>query len=867
MVVSRDDKFELHKEDFNGELLVRIWCHECGVLYGKGSIEGNQAAYNCCSNFKRTHILESTRHEMKYMVARGLRKEDMPKVVNQPQKDDRKDIEVALEKLRSLMATNEGWDFEVVEATLHDFKDKRWNVNDDTLVGFDGYKTDDHECMTTCMIKVGEGQKSYDTIVDAFQNCVVGGQWDAISSLWNEKLWPRIGSKLGIPWKGWPLSAKMVDNGVIGLHDQDFEHNGKKLVNVLDKPERQLAIGDVWITLNRVLIVYDAFSIDKHMLRKGDIRRDDCQNWVGAQKICSRQVQCCLGELANNGNARKEQSMLETKAYLEVVGDYIDIFLSQHLNLVERVHLPRKVSFFQIWRPWISQHPHYTLTINFITKEAFLDVQLSCHFVVFLIKCFGDFYLGLKCPLHLLGSDAAEIFFSKIGSMVGQERSYDLMDMLHTIGILDRLAHFECKEDCSLFARAHKKQEHVWSELNHNESLPKADLVDYNCVSTDENIINALKKGLESAQAICERFHMKPKYKDKEKMRWWSTPWKNGFVDAFAKMDKLEFDLGEEDLVHAAEEEDSDNETSLSEIRHVVDSLLDEQVIVSPVVSIDSDKCMFKSTLVSQLNGNPTLSKDRLTRVRQGLHYSKKEEAQATSNDNLFGIGLDCIVFFVKEEKNTKSTRQGKPSSIQRKKKTKGTWTLRDEYNLMVVAKESMVVSTGFKMSTFISEGLTSFNVESSFLIEEVNRKNIDKGKGNTALVVRGTQQFKEKKDSDSENAAGDIFLTSSYDFAFLTAEDGYAMSEWIIDFGTSLHVSPYKEWFTSYVASKDYARLGNEQVYDILGVEDVQLKFQNGSSLLLKNVRHVPPIQKSLICMGKLDDADYHYKKGGGGG
>ncbi|MCO5573933.1 hypothetical protein L7F22_027711 [Adiantum nelumboides] len=538
----------------------------------------------------------------------------------------------------------------------------RWNAKDDTLVGFDGYKTDDHECMTTCMIKVGEGQEGYDKIVDAFQNCVVGGQWDAISSLWNEKLWPRIGmiighasdgdsrlrrlmlfdymdtsgSRFGIPWKGWPLSAKMVDNGVIGLHDQDFIHNGKKLVNVLDKSKRQLAIGDVWITLNHVLIVYDAFSVDKHMLKEGDIRQDDRQNWARAQRICSKQVQWCLGE---NGKARKERSMLGTKAYLEVAGDYINIFLSQHLNLVERVHLAGKVSFFfQIWR---------------------------------------DFYPGLKCPLHLTGSNAAEIFFSKIGSMVGQERSYDLMDMLHTAGILNRLAHFECKEDGPLFARAHKKQEHVWSELNHNESMPKAHLGDYDGVSTDEKIINALKKGLESAQAICERFHMKPKDKDKEKMRWWSKPWKNGFVDAFAKMDKLESDLVEEDLAPtAAEEVDSDNEASLSEIRHVVDSLLDEHVTVSPVVSIDSNKCMFKSTLVSQLNGNPTLSKDRLTRVCQGIYYSKKEKDQATSNDNLFGIGSDCAVFFVEEEKNTKSTRQGNPSSIQRKKKTKGTWYL-----------------------------------------------------------------------------------------------------------------------------------------------------------------------------------------------
>ncbi|MCO5558780.1 hypothetical protein L7F22_012367 [Adiantum nelumboides] len=391
----------------------------------------------------QTHILESTRHEMKYMVAQGHRKKDMPKVVNQQsQKDDKKDIEAALEKLHSLMATYEGWDFDVVEATLDDFKDKRyvrvrcsgrrpdfltraefrkttiiakkqardlfvrlcyifdaiaeiyqkkkekhritskipfilvedeiaikqqirWSVKDATLVGLDGYKIDDHECIATCMIKVGEGQKGYDTLFDAFQNCVVGGQWDAISSLWNEKLWPRIcmvighasdgdsrrsklmlfnymdtpGSRFDIPWKGWPLSAKMVDNGIIGLHDQDFVHNGKKLVDVLNKVKRQFVIRDVWITLNHVLILNDAFFIDKHMLREEDIRQDDCQNCTGAQKICSRQVQWCLEELADNGKARKEQSMLGTKYYLEVVGEYTDIFLSQHLNLVEKVHL------------------------------------------------------------------------------------------------------------------------------------------------------------------------------------------------------------------------------------------------------------------------------------------------------------------------------------------------------------------------------------------------------------------------------------------------------------------------------------------------------------------------------------------------
>ena len=34
---------------------------------------------------------------------------------------------------------------------------------------------------------------------------------------------------------------------------------------------------------------------------------------------------------------------------------------------------------------------------------------------------------------------------------------------------------------------------------------------------------------------------------------------------------------------------------------------------------------------------------------------------------------------------------------------------------------------------------------------------------------------------------------------------------------------------------------------------------FANGSTFVLKNVRHVPKLTKSLISMGQLDDVGYH--------
>ena len=75
-----------------------------------------------------------------------------------------------------------------------------------------------------------------------------------------------------------------------------------------------------------------------------------------------------------------------------------------------------------------------------------------------------------------------------------------------------------------------------------------------------------------------------------------------------------------------------------------------------------------------------------------------------------------------------------------------------------------------------------------------------------------------------------------------LVASDGNEISDWIIDSGASFHVTPHQEWFTSYDASrKDNVWFGKNQSCAIVGIGNVQLQFQNGSSFLLNNVRHVP--------------------------
>ncbi|MCO5553040.1 hypothetical protein L7F22_006560 [Adiantum nelumboides] len=75
---------------------------------------------------------------------------------------------------------------------------------------------------------------------------------------------------------------------------------------------------------------------------------------------------------------------------------------------------------------------------------------------------------------------------------------------------------------------------------------------------------------------------------------------------------------------------------------------------------------------------------------------------------------------------------------------------------------------------------------------EKGKAKSLDQDDKKKSLVkieevnVTGSGSYK-----DFEIAAADIFLTNSYDFAFLIAEDGYAMSDWIINSEASLYVSP----------------------------------------------------------------------------
>ncbi|KAL2621662.1 hypothetical protein R1flu_001867 [Riccia fluitans] len=106
----------------------------------------------------------------------------------------------------------------------------------------------------------------------------------------------------------------------------------------------------------------------------------------------------------------------------------------------------------------------------------------------------------MALPLHLLGSDSCEQFFSRVGGMRGYERNYDFGDLLDCASGLNHLAVLEYGEDVVKLSKTHVKNRPLWAKLH---PLPpghaKPDLSDFARLATNNQITKALKVGLQQA--------------------------------------------------------------------------------------------------------------------------------------------------------------------------------------------------------------------------------------------------------------------------------------------------------------------------------------------------------------------------------
>ena len=412
---------------------------------------------------------------------------------------------------------------------------------------------------------------------------------------------------------------------------------------------------------------------------------------------------------------------LGTKTYLQICANYKDIFCSPIADLRSRLVLASKVCFFfRLWRLWLKHGDHLVLgnskqiveAQQFISKQCFIDIQLSCSFVVLLICHFRDRYADLPVPLHLTGSNSCEIFFSKIGGMNGQERAYDFHELVNIANTLNQLSAIEYVENDLQFKKVHNKMENIWAQLHPlEEGQAPCDLGNYSLISSNTKVVEALKEGFQLAQRTLRGLNVAPTvHAAPAKKVWFVKPWviekeDSAFMAYSPAVNPVRGEDGDGEVMRetlasssvgpntepAAAEELEDELVSdgldsqcvledktrdaeadlLSSHKNQVSALVAPSKIL-PVVEYGGHT-IFKSTLVSQLNGNLFLSKDRLTRVKNSIYFNNHDDYVTAANCSstcLLGLRLDCGIYFVQRSSTARTSAM---KAVRKRKKGCGT--------------------------------------------------------------------------------------------------------------------------------------------------------------------------------------------------
>ncbi|KAG8497502.1 hypothetical protein CXB51_008962 [Gossypium anomalum] len=93
------------------------------------------------------------------------------------------------------------------------------------------------------------------------------------------------------------------------------------------------------------------------------------------------------------------------------------------------------------------------------------------------------------------------------------------------------------------------------------------------------------------------------------------------------------------------------------------------------------------------------------------------------------------------------------------------------------------------------------------------------------------------------------------------SVNDSKVSEEWILDSGCTFHMSPNRDWFTTYeTVSEGVVLMGNNASCKIAGVGTIKVNMFDRVVRTLSDVRHVPELKRNLISLSTLDSKGYRY-------
>ncbi|KAH9714562.1 hypothetical protein KPL71_020696 [Citrus sinensis] len=137
--------------------------------------------------------------------------------------------------------------------------------------------------------------------------------------------------------------------------------------------------------------------------------------------------------------------------------------------------------------------------------------------------------------------------------------------------------------------------------------------------------------------------------------------------------------------------------------------------------------------------------------------------------------------------------------------------------------------------------------------------------KGHVKKECWSNQKRREGKESESSNAQGYVANTSDdgeilYSEATTVSEGRKRLYDvWIIDSGTTWHMTSRREWFHTYESiSGESVYMGDDHALEITGIGTIKIKIFDGTIRTIGKVRHVNGLKKNLLSLGQMDSHGY---------
>ncbi|KAG8498715.1 hypothetical protein CXB51_005041 [Gossypium anomalum] len=126
---------------------------------------------------------------------------------------------------------------------------------------------------------------------------------------------------------------------------------------------------------------------------------------------------------------------------------------------------------------------------------------------------------------------------------------------------------------------------------------------------------------------------------------------------------------------------------------------------------------------------------------------------------------------------------------------------------------------------------------------------------------IKGEAANQKGKQPENSGEADVVEDYSDGELLVASVNDSKVSEEWILDSGCTFHMSPNRDWFTTYeTVSEGVVLMGNNASCKIAGVGTIKVKMFDGVVRTLSDVRYVPELKRNLISLSTLDSKGYRY-------